>query len=48
MHVWLHRAGFTDPKTTSYFISECPMCVMRGYQPKIPALPDNLFYQYFD
>ncbi|MEM5003275.1 hypothetical protein [Priestia megaterium] len=47
-HAWLHRAGFTDPKTTSYFISECPMCVMRGYQPKSPLLPDNLFYQFFD
>uniref|UniRef100_UPI001F1EEA84 hypothetical protein n=1 Tax=Priestia megaterium TaxID=1404 RepID=UPI001F1EEA84 len=48
LHSWLHRAGFTDPKTTSYFISECPMCVMRGYGPKLPAVPDPLFYQYFD
>ncbi|MGN7233888.1 hypothetical protein ACTHQ0_29510 [Priestia megaterium] len=47
-HAWLHRAGFTDPKTTSYFISECPMCAMRGYQVKNPALPDNSFYQFFD
>jgi hypothetical protein len=47
-HAWLHRAGFTDPKITSYFISECPMCAMRGYLPKNPAVPDNLFYQYFD
>lgn len=48
LHSWLHHAGFTDPKTTSYFISECPMCVMRGYGPKLPAVPDPLFYQYFD
>ncbi|MGG4018615.1 hypothetical protein ABEV70_25615 [Priestia megaterium] len=48
LHAWLHRAGFTDPKITSYFISECPMCVMRGYGPKLPAIPDNLYYQYFD
>ncbi|MBA9043118.1 hypothetical protein HNP21_006296 [Bacillus aryabhattai] len=48
LHSWLHRAGFLDPKTTSYFISECPMCVMRGYGPKLPATPDPLFYQYFD
>jgi len=47
-HAWLHRAGFTDPKTTSYFISECPMCVMRGYQAKNPAIPDALFYRYFN
>ncbi|WP_160203495.1 hypothetical protein [Priestia megaterium] len=48
MHAWLHRAGFSDPKTTSYFISECPMCTMRGYGPKSPAIPDSLYYQYFD
>lgn len=47
-HAWLHRAGFQDPKTTSYFISECPMCAMRGYAVKNPAIPDNLYYQYFD
>ncbi|MGW5891848.1 hypothetical protein [Priestia megaterium] len=47
-HAWLHRAGFFDPKTTSYFISECPMCIMRGYGPKLPSMPDNLFYQFFD
>ncbi|MBA9043120.1 hypothetical protein HNP21_006298 [Bacillus aryabhattai] len=47
-HAWLHRAGFTDPKITGYFISECPMCTMRGFAPKNPVVPDNLFYQYFD
>jgi hypothetical protein len=47
-HAWLHRAGFIDPKVTSYFISECPMCVMRGYQAKNPTLSDTLFYRYFD
>ncbi|WP_318618937.1 hypothetical protein [Priestia megaterium] len=47
-HAWLHRAGFKDPKTTSYFISEAPMCVMRGNQGKGPALPDSALYQFFD
>lgn len=46
-HAWLHRAGFLDPKTTSYFISEAAMCVMRGYQPKTPGLPDNALYRVF-
>ncbi|WP_160203496.1 hypothetical protein [Priestia megaterium] len=46
-HAWLHRAGFFHPNTTSYFITECPMCVMRGYQPK-NAIPDSAFYQFFD
>ncbi|MFS0906681.1 hypothetical protein AB3N02_27050 [Priestia aryabhattai] len=47
-HAWLHRAGFQDPKTTSYFISEAPMCVMRGNQRKTPSLPDTALYQFFD
>ena len=47
MHAWLHRAGFTDPNATSYFITECPMCVMRGYQPKQPGVPDSLYYKAF-
>lgn len=47
-HAWLHRAGFQDPKITSYFISECPMCAMRGYQPKNPLIPDSAYYQLFD
>ncbi|MFP7486386.1 hypothetical protein SFC65_19670 [Priestia filamentosa] len=46
-HSWLHRAGFTDPNTTSYFATECAMCVMRGYLPKIPGVPDSAFYRYF-
>ncbi|QJX74721.1 hypothetical protein FDZ14_00320 (plasmid) [Priestia megaterium] len=46
-HAWLHRAGFQDPKTTSYFISEAPMCVMRGNQPK-SNIPDPVLYQFFD
>ena len=48
LHAWLHRAGFYDPKTTSYFISECPMCVMRGFQNKTPQVPDSVFYSLFD
>ncbi|USL45887.1 hypothetical protein [Priestia megaterium] len=48
LHAWLHRAGFYDPKVTSYFIAECPMCVMRGFQPKNPAIPDSFFYISFD
>ncbi|WP_318618934.1 hypothetical protein [Priestia megaterium] len=47
-HAWLHHAGFQDPKTTSYFISEAPMCVMRSYQIKTPTSPDSGFYQFFD
>lgn len=46
-HAWLHRAGFLDPKTTSYFISEASMCIMRGYQPKSPGIPDSVFYRVF-
>ncbi|WP_154992580.1 hypothetical protein [Priestia megaterium] len=47
-HAWLHRGGYGDPKVTNYFISECPMCVMRSYQPKKPNVPDSLFYKYFN
>ncbi|MFP7487882.1 hypothetical protein SFC65_27420 [Priestia filamentosa] len=47
MHAWLHRAGFRDPNQTSYFATECAMCVMRGYQPKIVAIPDEAYYRYF-
>jgi hypothetical protein len=48
MHSWLHCAGFFDPNTTSYFNTECSMCVMRGFRPKNPDMPDNLYYQFFD
>ncbi|MET1123082.1 hypothetical protein ABWU59_29625 [Priestia megaterium] len=48
LHSWLHRAGWTDPKTTSYFISECPMCVMRNLKPKDPDVLDSSFYKFFD
>ncbi|MCF6796739.1 hypothetical protein L1M59_11460 [Bacillus sp. ET1] len=47
-HSWLHRAGWTDPKITSYFISECPMCVMRNLKPKNPQVRDSSFYKFFD
>ncbi|USL45889.1 hypothetical protein [Priestia megaterium] len=47
-HAWLHRAGFNDPKLTSYFIAEAPMCIMRGFQPKNPATPDSFYIQFFD
>ncbi|MET1123089.1 hypothetical protein ABWU59_29660 [Priestia megaterium] len=48
LHAWLHRAGWTDPKTTSYFISECPMCVMRNYKSKDPDVRDSNSYKFFD
>lgn len=48
LHAWLHRAGFFHPNTTTYFITECPMCYMRGFQPKNLAVPDSIFYQFFD
>ncbi|MED3977155.1 hypothetical protein P4639_27765 [Priestia megaterium] len=48
LHTWLHRAGWTDPKTTSYFISECPMCVMRNLKPKNPDVRDSNSYKFFD
>lgn len=48
LHAWLHRAGWTDPKVTSYFISECPMCVMRDLKPKSSTVPDSSFYKFFD
>jgi len=48
LHTWLHRAGWTDPKTTSYFISECPMCVMRNLKPKNPDVLDSNSYKFFD
>ncbi|MED4693800.1 hypothetical protein [Peribacillus frigoritolerans] len=49
-HAWLHRAGYSHPEGeyTSYFIGEAPMCVMRGFQPKVPAQPDSTFFQFFD
>ncbi|USL45888.1 hypothetical protein [Priestia megaterium] len=47
-HAWLHRAGFFDPKTSSYFIAEAPMCLMRGFQPKTPVPPDSFYIQFFD
>ncbi|MET1123081.1 hypothetical protein ABWU59_29620 [Priestia megaterium] len=47
-HAWLHRAGYADPKTTSYFISECPMCVMRNLKPKSDKVPDSSYYRFFD
>ncbi|WDW11564.1 hypothetical protein [Priestia aryabhattai] len=47
-HAWLHRAGWRDPKTTSYFISECPMCVARNLKPKKPGVRDSSFYKFFD
>ncbi|WP_142311127.1 hypothetical protein [Priestia megaterium] len=48
LHSWLHRAGWTDPKITSYFISECPMCVMRNLKPKNPNVRDSSYYKFFD
>ena len=48
LHAWLHRSGYKDPKITSYFISECPMCVMRSFAPKNPTVPDSTAYQFFD
>ncbi|MCF6796734.1 hypothetical protein L1M59_11435 [Bacillus sp. ET1] len=48
LHAWLHRAGWTDPKTTSYFISECPMCVMRNLKPKNPNVRDSSYYKFLD
>lgn len=48
LHSWLHRAGWTDPKTTSYFISECPMCVMRALTIKNPNVRDSSYYKFFD
>lgn len=47
-HAWLHRAGWLDPKTTSYFISECPMCVMRNLKPKSSQVSDSSYYKFFD
>lgn len=47
MHAWLHRSGFYAPNTTSYFITECSMCVMRGYELKNLFLPDSAFYKFF-
>ncbi|MFS0906677.1 hypothetical protein AB3N02_27025 [Priestia aryabhattai] len=47
-HAWLHRAGWTHPKTTSYFIFECPYCFMRGNQRKSPAIFDAAVSRLFD
>ncbi|MED3977331.1 hypothetical protein P4639_28785, partial [Priestia megaterium] len=47
-HAWLHRAGWTDPKVTSYFISECPMCMMRNLDAKNSHVSDSSFYKFFD
>ncbi|PEB61945.1 hypothetical protein COM86_21530 [Priestia megaterium] len=48
LHAWLHHAGWKDPKTTNYFISECPMCVMRDLKDKNPQVRDSSFYKFFD
>ncbi|MED3977276.1 hypothetical protein P4639_28500, partial [Priestia megaterium] len=47
-HAWLHRAGWTDPKVTSYFISECPMCLMRNLDGKDSHVSDSSYYKLFD
>ncbi|MBX9985536.1 hypothetical protein H7S36_09425 [Priestia aryabhattai] len=47
-HAWLHRAGWKHPKNTSYFIFECPYCVMRGNQAKSSAIPDAEVSRLFD
>lgn len=49
-HAWLHRAGYRHPEGeyTSYLIGEAPMCLMRGFQDKVPGQPDSLLTQYFD
>jgi hypothetical protein len=47
-HAWLHRAGFYHSRKTSYFIAECPMCIMRGLQIKKPATPDGFYILFFD
>ncbi|PFW00282.1 hypothetical protein COL08_00745 [Priestia megaterium] len=50
IHAWLHRLGYNHPPNayTTYFSGEAPMCYMRGFGPKNPAVPDALYTQYFD
>lgn len=50
IHAWLHRVGYTHPPNiyTTYFIGEAPMCYMRGFLPKNPAIPDSIYTQFFD
>ncbi|MGG3641459.1 hypothetical protein ABES38_08775 [Bacillus gobiensis] len=50
LHAWFHRCGFDHPEDiyTTYFIGEAPMCIMRGFQDKNPAVPDTVFTQFFD
>ena len=49
-HAWFHRCGYEHPEDvyTTYLIAEAPMCIMRGFQPKIPGEPDSVYTQYFD
>ncbi|MCU7767005.1 hypothetical protein N7984_30005, partial [Priestia megaterium] len=50
VHAWLHRVGYTHPPNTytTYFSGEAPMCYMRGFLPKNPAVPDAIYTQFFD
>ena len=50
IHAWLHRVGYTHPLNTytTYFSGEAPMCYMRGFAPKNPAIPDSIYTQFFD
>ncbi|MGO0260160.1 hypothetical protein ACTL7R_12290 [Priestia aryabhattai] len=50
VHAWLHRVGYTHPPNmyTTYFSGEAPMCYMRGFLSKNPAVPDSFYTQLFD
>lgn len=50
IHAWMHRMGYRHPegRYTSYLIGEAPMCLMRGFQDKVPGQPDSEFTQFFD
>ena len=49
-HAWMHRMGYRHPKGeyTGYLIGEAPMCLMRGYNDKLPNQADSVFTQFFD
>ena len=49
-HAWGHCLGYRHPKDiyTSYLIAEAPMCIMRGFQNKVPGQLDSVYTQFFD
>jgi hypothetical protein len=48
IHAWMHRMGYRHPSCiyTSYLIGEAAMCLIRGFQGKVPGQPDSVLTQF--